>query len=135
MKKIKYIKYFQKTKNIKNIPFIFFNFILVLIDHLWLPIVVDSRQLKSNRHRSKQLHPKLGMYILFTYLFLRLQCYWDRLKEKKAKMLKIMSIHKDVPKHSPFKKNILMYIHRLFIDNQLQFVNYLLISPLLLLQF
>ena len=49
--------------------------------------MVGIIQLKRWRHQSQKLHPKPGMYIVFTH----------KQKEKKAKML-------DVPKHSPFRK-------------------------------
>ena len=112
---------------------IFFNFILVLINQLWLPVVVGGRQLKRQWHRSQKLHPKLGMYIFLTYILFRSKRYGDKQKEKKARKnaKQIMMF----PSIAPSKRNILIYIHHLFAEDQLQFVNYLLISPLLLLQF
>ena len=50
-------------------------------------------------------------------------------------MIAKMCKNNDVPKHSPFKKNIQMYTHHLFIEDQWKFINYLLTIPLLQLQY
>ena len=84
---IKYVKYLIKTKNSKNIPLSFLSFHFSSRQSTMTSHTGGSRQLKSHSHRSKNLHPNPGMYLLFTYILFRSKHYQDRLKEKKAKML------------------------------------------------